>query len=130
MLDKRFNREKWTGEVRYVLLSLHNRKGYTEMSVLKSAIWLNSLMDRLVSIPIVEELNHILASLLFWEFGNEVSDIDFTESKENFEICNNGRKKELIAQNDFIDAVCENRWSTAYKMIENQINDVMNVKNK
>lgn len=62
---------------------------------------------------------------LFWEFGNEVKDIQFDESPEQFEICNLGRKKEIKAQNDFVKCVFDGNIDDAYKMIEKDIEKIM-----
>ena len=125
MMDKKFNKEKWEGECRYRLLALHNRKGYSEMTALKNTIWFMKMEGRTIDISSAFELEQVMTYGLFWEFGNEVKDVQFDESPENFEICNMGRKKEIKAQNDYVKFVFEGNIDAAYKMIEKDIKEVV-----
>lgn len=124
IMDKKFNKEKWEGECRYRLLALHNRKGYSEMTALKNTVWFVKMIGRTITISNALELQ-VMTYGLFWEFGNEIHDIEFDKSPENFEICNNGRKKEIKAQNDFVQYVFDGNIEAAYSMIESDIRKVI-----
>lgn len=121
MLDKKHNTEKWGGEERYKLLALHNRKGYSEMSVLKNSVWLSQLIGKTVTVTLVEEINKAVTSTVYWEFGYENRDLQFDESEENFKICNAARLREINAQNEFVNLVCTGKLDDAYRMIKEQI---------
>lgn len=125
IMDKKFNKEKWGGECRYTLLALHNRKGYGEMESLKNTVWFMTMIGRTITISNALELEQAMTHGLFWEFGNEIHDIEFDKSPENFEICNEGRKKEIKAQNDFVQYVFDGNIEGAYKMIEKDIEKIM-----
>ena len=125
IMDKKFNKEKWEGECRYRLLALHNRKGYSEMKALKNTVWFMTMIGRTITISNALELEQAMTHGLFWEFGNEIHDIEFDKSPENFEICNEGRKKEIKTQNDFVQYVFDGNIEGAYKMIERDIEKIM-----
>lgn len=120
-LDKNLNKEKWCGDQRYLLLALHNRKGYSEMGVLKNVIWFSSLKGKEITIELAEELTQVMRNKLYWEFGHEYKGYDWEESPEKFAIANECRKNEIQAQNDFVYHVLMGEISEAYKMIEKQI---------
>lgn len=121
VLDSSLNREKWGGEERYKLLVLTNRKGYSEMGCLKNAVWFMHLKGKPVDIHIAKELGYLMNHTLYWEFGNEIRNIDFEKNKESFNICNAGRIKEIEAQNKFIDLIFNKNISEAYEMIESLV---------
>lgn len=121
LLDEKLNREKWSGDQRYKLLALHNRKGYTEMSVLKNAVWFAQLEGKVIDIESAKELNSIMSSTLYWEFGNEYKGYDWEESPAKFKKANECRKREIQAQNDFVYHVLVGNIQDAYNMIKNQI---------
>lgn len=121
MLDKKLNKEKWTGDQRYRLLALHNRKGYAEMGVLKNVIWFSTLTGKEITIELAEELAQVMTNRLYWEFGYEYKGSDWDESLEQFAVANECRKKEIQVQNDFVYHVLVGDISEAYKMIEGQI---------
>lgn len=125
MMDKKFNTEKWGGECRYRLLALHNRKGYSEMESLKNTVWFMNMIGRTIDVSSALELEQVMTHGLFWEFGNEVRDVEFDKSPENFEICNEGRKKEIKAQNDFVKYVFDGNIEAAFNMIEKQIQELL-----
>lgn len=125
IMDKKFNKEKWEGECRYRLLALHNRKGYSEMTALKNTVWFMKMKGKTIDIASAFELEQVMTYGLFWEFGNEIRDVQFDESPEKFEICNLGRKKEIKAQNDFVKYIFDGNIEEAYKMIERDIERIM-----
>lgn len=125
IMDKKFNKEKWEGECRYRLLALHNRKGYSEMTALKNTVWFMKMKGKTIDIASAFELEQVMTYRLFWEFGNEISDVQFDENPEKFEICNLGRKKEIKAQNDFVKYIFDGNIEEAYKMIERDIERIM-----
>lgn len=125
IMDKKFNKEKWEGECRYRLLALHNRKGYSEMTALKNTVWFMKIRDKTIDIASAFELEQVMTYGLFWEFGNEIRDVQFDESPEKFKICNLGRKKEIKAQNDFVKYIFNGNIEEAYKMIEKDIEKIM-----
>lgn len=125
IMDKKFNKEKWDGECRYRLLALHNRKGYSEMTALKNTVWFMKMRGKIIDIASAFELEQVMTYGLFWEFGNEIRDVQFDESPEKFKICNLGRKKEIKAQNDFVKYIFNGNIEEAYKMIEKDIEKIM-----
>jgi len=125
IMDKKFNKEKWEGECRYRLLALHNRKGYSEMKALKNTVWFMKMRGKTIDIVNAFELDQVMTYGLFWEFGNEIRDVQFDESPEKFEICNLGRKKEIKAQNDFVKYIFDGNIEESYKMIEKDIERIM-----
>lgn len=125
IMDKKFNKEKWNGECRYRLLALHNRKGYSEMTALKNTVWFMKMRGKIIDISNAIELERVMTYGLFWEFGNEVRDIQFDKSPKQFEIYNLGRKKEIKAQNDFVKCIFDRNIDDAYKMIEKDIEKIM-----
>lgn len=125
IMDKKFNKEKWEGECRYRLLALHNRKGYSEMKALKNTVWFMKMRGKTIDIVNAFELDQVMTYGLFWEFGNEIRDVQFDESPEKFEICNLGRKKEIKTQNDFVKYIFDGNIEESYKMIEKDIERIM-----
>lgn len=125
IMDKKFNKEKWEGECRYRLLALHNRKGYSEMEALKNTVWFMKMTGKTIDISNALELEQVMTHGLYWEFGNEIHGIEFDKNPENFEICNEGRKREIKAQNDFVRYVFDGNIEAAYSMIENDIRKVI-----
>lgn len=125
IMDKKFNKEKWEGECRYRLLALHNRKGYSEMTALKNTVWFMKMRGKIIDVVSAFELEQVMTYGLFWEFGNEIRNVQFDESPEKFEICNLGRKKEIEAQNDFVKYIFDGNIEEAYKMIERDIERIM-----
>ncbi len=125
IMDKKFNKEKWEGECRYRLLALHNRKGYSEMEALKNTVWFMKMTGRTIDISNALELEQVMTHGLFLEFGNEIHGMKFDKSPENFEICNEGRKKEIEAQNDFVQYVFDGNIEAAYSMIEDDIKKII-----
>lgn len=121
IMDKKFNKEKWEGECRYRLLALHNHKGYGEMESLKNTVWFMKMIGKTIDISNALELEQVMTYGLFWEFGHEIHGIEFDQIPENFEICNEGRKREIKAQNDFVQFVFDGNIESAYSMIENDV---------
>lgn len=126
MMDKKFNKEKWNGDCRYHLLTLHNRKGYGEMTALKNTIWFMKMKGQTIDISTAFELEQVMTNGLFWEFDNEVHGVSFDESSEKFAVYNEGRNKEIKTQNDFVQYVFDDNFENAYKMIQKQVDKIMN----
>lgn len=122
MMDKRFNREKWGGEVRYELMNLCNRKGYGEMGCLKNTVWYMHLVGEEITVGCAYELSRIMTSTLYWEFTKRVDTEErFDASLEIFKIHNDRRKMEIAEQDGFVNACLEQRFEDAYKFIDAQV---------
>lgn len=122
MLDKELNKEKWGGEERFKLMNLCNRKGYTEMGVLKNTVVLMHYMGEKMTIENMEVVAKMFKHSIFWEFGYTRNlEGSCTDSKEVFDIHNEARKKEIAAQDTFVDACLEQRFEEAYEMIKDDI---------
>lgn len=129
ILDRKHNTEKWGGEVRYVLMNLCNRKGYTELSVLKNTVWYMHLVGKGLTADMANELMHIMNHTLYWKFGCEKGlEGRFDESPEMFEKFNEARKEEIKTQDKFIDYCLEQKFEEAYKLIEAEVYEVMHKK--
>lgn len=107
--DSSYNTEKWGGERRYALLTRNNNKGYSEMSCLKAAVRFQHLQDEnpklLTSIGSAKLLSKYLRTP-YWGFGAERNLYDYdSDTEEGFRICNRMRKKEILLQDKFIDAI-------------------------
>lgn len=122
MIERRFNKEKWGGEVRYELMSLCNRKGYAEMECLKNTVWYMHLVGEEITVERAYELSKIMTSALYWDFTKRVDTEErFDASPEIFKIHNERRKKEIAAQDGFVNACLEQRFEDAYKFIDAQV---------
>lgn len=123
LLDGTLNKEQWSGNIRFHLLSRSINKGYSEMGVLKNVVWYMQLVGKPVDVFIAQDLRCIMSHTLFWEFGNKAdSSVDFQRSPEEFQICNECRKKEIKAQDEFVKAALEHRWKDAFEFIKEETN--------
>ena len=121
LLDKKFNTEKWGGEVRFHLMNLCIRKGYTEMGVLKNTVWYMHMVGKTVTVDMADDFRNIMCNKLYDKFGYE-RDIEgrFDESPEMFKIHNEARQKEIEAQDKFINYCLEQKFEEAFNMIEGE----------
>lgn len=126
MLDKRFNKEKWGGEVRYHIMNLCNRKGYSEMSCLKNTVWIMNLMGKTMDADVALEMSEATRYTLYWSFNKQKNlPGEFTDSEEIFKIHNEARKKEIRTQDMFVDYCLNQEFDKAYELIKADIDKCM-----
>lgn len=123
MLDNKHNVDKWSGDVRYKTLIWSNNKGDTEMSILKTAVWLYQLIGEETTYSLIETIRSACDKPLFWGFGFECSHkMNCDESPKVWNKVNEGRKKEIEAQNKFINYILDGEFDKAYnEFIEDEV---------
>lgn len=120
-LYDKFHHEKWTSDQRYKLLALHSDKGCIQLSVLKNVVWFIHMKEKAIDIESSEELYLIMTTMVSWEFGYEYKGYDWENNSRKFKVANECMKKEIQAQNDFVQYVLEGDIQGAYDLIEKQI---------
>ena len=124
--DKEFNKEKWNGEIRYQLLCLHYRKGTTEMSCLKNALWfMFKYNNKVITMneETAKEVSRIFNHTLFWEFGKQPDQYKYDLEKiseKDFKKLNAQRQAEIDAQNEFVKHIFNKEYDKAFALIEHQ----------
>lgn len=123
MLDHKHNVDKWNGDVRYKTLIWSNNKGDMEMSILKTAVWLYQLIGEETTYSLIETIRSACDKPLFWGFGFECSHkMNCDESPKVWKKVNEGRKKEIEAQNKFINYILDGEFDKAYnEFIEDEV---------
>lgn len=114
--------EVWVDNPYNVLLNRTVNKGYSEMALLKGAIILVHYMGLIPFAPEhFQKYHRILSYTPYWSFGHEDLDFDWDKDVESFNKANASRKKEIFAQETFIDLVLrEKDYETAYNFIKDR----------